>query len=162
MADQLDLLVASDGVQRTEELGRELGGLLKPADVLVLNGALGAGKTAFTRGLADGLNVRGPITSPTFVVARIHPSLGTGPALVHVDAYRLTSLDDLESIDLDAHREQSVIVIEWGEQWVDELTDIYLQVDIQRPTGDEEGDDRTIWLQAHGGRWDERLAKLTW
>ena len=83
----------------TQDFGRHLGARLRGGDVLVLTGDLGAGKTTLTQGIAEGLGVRGPITSPTFVIARVHPSLVGGPLLVHVDAYRLGSaieLDDLE------------------------------------------------------------------
>ncbi len=76
-------------VEATQGFGRRLGRVLRAGDLLVLTGDLGAGKTTLTQGIAEGLGVRGPITSPTFVIARVHPSLVGGPALVHVDAYRL-------------------------------------------------------------------------
>ena len=94
--------------------GRDVASLAQAGDVLILDGPLGAGKTTFTRGLGEGLNVRGPISSPTFVIARVHPSLGTGPPLVHVDAYRVASLQDIDSLDLDESLESSVTVVEWG------------------------------------------------
>ncbi|MDO9397672.1 MAG: tRNA (adenosine(37)-N6)-threonylcarbamoyltransferase complex ATPase subunit type 1 TsaE, partial [Herbiconiux sp.] len=91
-------------------LGVEIAGLLEAGDVVLLSGDLGAGKTTFTRGLGEGLGVRGPVTSPTFVLARTHPSLVGGPALVHVDAYRLGSALELDDLDIDfAH---SVVVVE--------------------------------------------------
>ena len=83
------------------ELGLELGKALRAGDVLVLTGPLGAGKTTLTRGIGEGLGVRGPVTSPTFVLARTHPSLGEGPPLVHVDAYRLNSAVELDDLDID-------------------------------------------------------------
>ena len=98
------------------ELGQRLATLLRPGDLVLLTGELGAGKTTLTRGLGEGLGVRGAVTSPTFVIARVHPSLGDGPALVHVDAYRLGGgLDEMEDLDLDVSLPESVVVVEWGE-----------------------------------------------
>ena len=62
-----------------------------------------------------GLGVRGEVTSPTFVIARVHPSLTDGPALVHVDAYRLGGLAELDDLDLDTSLDDAVTVVEWGE-----------------------------------------------
>jgi tRNA threonylcarbamoyl adenosine modification protein YjeE len=93
-------------------LGQELAGLLRAGDLMVLTGPLGAGKTTFTRGLGEGLRVRGPVTSPTFVLARTHPSTVGGPPLVHVDAYRLASAMELDDLDIDFAR--SIVVVEWG------------------------------------------------
>jgi tRNA threonylcarbamoyladenosine biosynthesis protein TsaE len=99
----------------TRTIGLHLAERLRPGDLVILSGELGAGKTTFTQGLAEGLGVRGPITSPTFVLARVHPSLVGGPALVHVDAYRLGSLAELDDLDLDTSIDDSVTVVEWGE-----------------------------------------------
>ena len=99
----------------TRTAGLRFAERLLPGDLVILSGELGAGKTTFTQGLAEGLGVRGPITSPTFVLARVHPSLVGGPALVHVDAYRLGSLAELDDLDLDASFDESVTVVEWGE-----------------------------------------------
>lgn len=101
--------------QATRAAGLRFAERLSPGDLVILSGELGAGKTTFTQGLAEGLGVRGPITSPTFVLARVHPSLTGGPALVHVDAYRLGSLAELDDLDLDASVDDSVTVVEWGE-----------------------------------------------
>jgi tRNA threonylcarbamoyladenosine biosynthesis protein TsaE len=95
-------------------LGAQLAGRLGAGDLVVLTGPLGAGKTTFTQGVAEGLQVRGPITSPTFVLARVHPSLVGGPPLVHADAYRLGSVAELDDLDLDSDVADSVTVVEWG------------------------------------------------
>ena len=139
-------------------LGRELGRHLRAGDVLVLTGPLGAGKTTLTRGIGQGLGVRGPVTSPTFVLARTHPSLGSGPALVHVDAYRLASALELDDLDIDFVH--SVVVVEWGAGMLDGVTDSWLDVVIVRPEGGSEHDldddlveARTVTLAGHGPRW---------
>lgn len=121
------------------DLGRRLARLLRPGDLVVLTGDLGAGKTTLTRGLGEGLGVRGAVTSPTFVIAREHPSTSGGPALVHVDAYRLTSLAEVDDLDLDASLADSVTVVEWGEGLVEELSGDRLEVRLQRPHGDAHG-----------------------
>lgn len=141
------------------ELGLELGKALRAGDVLVLTGPLGAGKTTLTRGIGEGLGVRGPVTSPTFVLARTHPSLGEGPPLVHVDAYRLNSAVELDDLDIDfAH---SVVVVEWGAGMLDGIVDSWLDVVIERPEGanagelgDEIIEPRTVTLTGHGERWN--------
>lgn len=114
-------------------LGRRLAPMLRPGDLIVLNGQLGAGKTTLVRGIGEGLDVRGPVTSPTFVIARIHPTLGGGPALVHVDAYRLSSPAEVDDLDLDADLDRSVTVVEWGGGLVEGLADDWLDVTIGRP-----------------------------
>ncbi|WP_148591512.1 tRNA (adenosine(37)-N6)-threonylcarbamoyltransferase complex ATPase subunit type 1 TsaE [Streptomyces sp. WAC01526] len=102
--------------EQMQELGRRLAPLLRPGDLVLLTGELGAGKTTLTRGLGEGLGVRGAVTSPTFVIARVHPSLAGGPPLVHVDAYRLGGgLDEMEDLDLDVSLPESVVVVEWGD-----------------------------------------------
>ena len=107
-------LTAGDAAA-TRAAGLDFAQSLGAGDLVILSGELGAGKTTFTQGLAEGLGVRGPITSPTFVLARVHPSLVGGPALVHVDAYRLGGLAELDDLDLDASVDESVTVVEWGE-----------------------------------------------
>ncbi|WP_374968350.1 tRNA (adenosine(37)-N6)-threonylcarbamoyltransferase complex ATPase subunit type 1 TsaE [Terrabacter sp. BE26] len=135
----------------TQDFGRRLGALLRGGDVLVLTGDLGAGKTTLTQGIAEGLGVRGPITSPTFVIARVHPSLVGGPALVHVDAYRLGSALELDDLDLDADLDESVTVVEWGAGLAEQLSESRLELTIA-------GDDvRTARLVGVGSNWDEVL-----
>jgi tRNA threonylcarbamoyl adenosine modification protein YjeE len=114
-------------------LGRWLAPMLRPGDLIVLNGPLGAGKTTLVQGIGDGLHVRGPVTSPTFVIARVHPPRGGGPALVHVDAYRLSSPAEVDDLDLDADLERSVTVVEWGGGLVGELAPSWLDVTIVMP-----------------------------
>jgi tRNA threonylcarbamoyladenosine biosynthesis protein TsaE len=139
---------------RMRALGRTLAGELRAGDLVLLSGELGAGKTTLARGLGEGLGVRGAVTSPTFVIARVHPSLTGGPALVHVDAYRLTGLDDMEDLDLDVSLPESVVVVEWGEGKVEDLSEDRLEVRIER--SQQDGDEiRTVTLVPHGARWQD-------
>ncbi|MEU2928332.1 tRNA (adenosine(37)-N6)-threonylcarbamoyltransferase complex ATPase subunit type 1 TsaE [Streptomyces sp. NPDC007251] len=149
--------------EQMRELGRRLAKLLRAGDLVMLSGELGAGKTTLTRGLGEGLGVRGAVTSPTFVIARVHPSLGDGPPLVHVDAYRLGGgLDEMEDLDLDVSLPDSVIVVEWGEGKVEELTEDRLQVVIHRAVGDTTDEVRHVTLTGVGRRWaDAGLETLT-
>ena len=135
----------------TQALGRELAGVLRPGDLVVLVGPLGAGKTALTQGIGAGLGVGEPVTSPTFVIARVHR--GGRVPLVHVDAYRLGGAADVEDLDLDASTEESVTVVEWGQGLVEQLTDEHLVVALDR----RDDDVRTALLVPHGPSWDERL-----
>ena len=146
------------------EFGLHLAKYLKAGDYLVLNGELGAGKTTFTQGLGIGLNVVGNVTSPTFVISRIHRSNGTGPELIHVDAYRLTSRDQLLDLDLDEHP-NSVIVMEWGASYISALTETWLQIDISRTPEvdisqmnltDPAAGVRIVELTAIGNRWENQ------
>lgn len=115
-----------------EALGARIAVRLGAGDLVALDGALGAGKTTFTRGLGAALGVRGPVTSPTFVLARTHPRPG-GPPLVHVDAYRLSSPAELDDLDLDL--EGSIVVVEWAAGMIDGLADSWLEIGIVRPGG---------------------------
>ncbi|MCX5385082.1 tRNA (adenosine(37)-N6)-threonylcarbamoyltransferase complex ATPase subunit type 1 TsaE [Streptomyces sp. NBC_00083] len=143
-----------DSPSEMQELGRRIAKLLRPGDLVMLTGELGAGKTTLTRGLGEGLGVRGAVTSPTFVIARVHPSLTGGPALVHVDAYRLGGgLDEMEDLDLDVELPESVVVVEWGEGKVEELSDNRLQVLIDRAVGESDDDRRTVTVTGIGARW---------
>ncbi len=132
-------------------LGRDLAALSLPGDLLILSGPLGAGKTTFTQGLGQGLGVRGSVTSPTFVISRIHPSLTGGPALVHVDAYRLGGPDEIDDIDLDMTLAESVTVVEWGEGVAEGLADDRLEIRIERHPNDT----RTVHLRPVGARWSD-------
>ncbi len=127
--------------------GRRLATVLRAGDLVVLAGSLGSGKTTLTQGIGAGLGVRGPVTSPTFVIARVHP----GPLpLVHVDAYRLGSLEEVADLDLEASLDESVTVVEWGTGLVEGLTDDRLEVEL---TGDVEGEMRHVTVRALGPRW---------
>ncbi|MFD0025299.1 tRNA (adenosine(37)-N6)-threonylcarbamoyltransferase complex ATPase subunit type 1 TsaE [Streptomyces sp. NPDC058382] len=149
---RVDLAVESP--EQMQALGRRIAGVLRAGDLMMLTGELGAGKTTLTRGLGEGLGVRGAVTSPTFVIARVHPSLGDGPALVHVDAYRLGGgLDEMEDLDLDVSLPDSVVVVEWGDGKVEELADDRLQVLIDRAVGDTDDERRAVTLVGVGARW---------
>ncbi|MFD9727036.1 tRNA (adenosine(37)-N6)-threonylcarbamoyltransferase complex ATPase subunit type 1 TsaE [Streptomyces sp. NPDC059072] len=148
--------ITVDSPDAMQDLGRRIAGLLRPGDLVLLTGELGAGKTTLTRGLGEGLGVRGAVTSPTFVIARVHPSLSGGPALVHVDAYRLGGgLEEMEDLDLDVSLPESVIVVEWGDGKVEELSDDRLHVVIARAVGHEEvlDDVREVSVRGIGARW---------
>lgn len=138
--------------QHTVALGRRLAVLLRAGDLVLLSGDLGAGKTTLTQGIGAGLGVRGAVTSPTFVIARVHPSLRSGPPLVHVDAYRLGSFAEVEDLDLEASLDESVTVVEWGEGKVEGLADDRLQVTLRRST-DPDDERRTAVLRGVGRRW---------
>jgi tRNA threonylcarbamoyladenosine biosynthesis protein TsaE len=154
-------------------LGRRLATVLRPGDLLILSGPLGAGKTTLTQGIADGLGVRGPVTSPTFVIARVHPPLrgatGLGeasPSLVHADAYRLGSALELDDLDLDADLDASVTVVEWGEGRAEGLSEDRLEIVITPASaavsdtdGSLDGEDgdfpRTVYIYEVGSRWQD-------
>jgi tRNA threonylcarbamoyladenosine biosynthesis protein TsaE len=160
----VSLSVPTADAMRT--LGERLADLLRPADLVVLTGDLGAGKTTLTQGIGVGLQVRDGIASPTFVIARVHPSLAGGPALVHVDAFRLNSLAEIDDLDLDASLAESVTVVEWGHGLVEDLAPDRLEVVIRRPRGDgltrpagdtlsfDDDDVRWVDVTGYGRRWD--------
>jgi tRNA threonylcarbamoyladenosine biosynthesis protein TsaE len=137
------------------ELGARLAGLARPGDLIVLAGPLGAGKTVLVQGIGAGLGVNAPITSPTFVIARVHRD-GRLP-LVHADAYRISSPEEIDDLDLDASVGEALTVVEWGEGLVEGLTDAHLRVEILRA---EDTDVRTVRLLPSGGDWVERLQRL--
>jgi tRNA threonylcarbamoyladenosine biosynthesis protein TsaE len=133
--------------EEMRDLGRRLAELLRAGDLVLLSGPLGAGKTTLTQGVGDGLAVRGPVTSPTFVIARVHPSLAGGPSLVHADAYRLGGLAELDDLDLDL--QDAVTVVEWGGGIAEGLSEERLEVVIDRA----ETDERTVTVTGVGPRW---------
>jgi len=142
--------------EETIEFGRSLGRMLRAGDLVLLAGPLGAGKTTLTRGIADGIGVSGRVSSPTFVLARVHPAGESGVGLVHVDAYRLGGdLSQLDDLDLDADLERSAIVVEWGEGTAERLSEDYLVVRLDR----REDDVRVVTLEPHG-TWSARLPTL--
>ncbi|MER7439711.1 tRNA (adenosine(37)-N6)-threonylcarbamoyltransferase complex ATPase subunit type 1 TsaE [Micromonospora avicenniae] len=150
-------------VADTQEFGRRLAEVLRAGDLVLLTGPLGAGKTALTQGIGAGLGVRGEITSPTFVIARVHrpdPARRGRVALVHADAYRLGDAADpraeIDDLDLDASVDESVTVVEWGEGMVEQLTDAHLRVRIDR----RDDDTRIVELEPVGGDWAQRLDGL--
>jgi tRNA threonylcarbamoyladenosine biosynthesis protein TsaE len=139
------------------DLGRRVAGLLTPGDLVVLSGGLGSGKTTLTQGLGEGLGVRGGVTSPTFVIARVHPSLVGGPDLVHADAYRLGGVAELDDLDLDTSLDDAVTVVEWGTGVAEGLADSRLEIRIERRTGTDvdpaAADPRRVLVAPVGPRW---------
>jgi tRNA threonylcarbamoyladenosine biosynthesis protein TsaE len=157
-----ELTVSTPDAMR--ELGAALAAVARPGDLIVLAGPLGAGKTVLVQGIGAALGVGVPVTSPTFVIARVHRD-GRLP-LVHVDAYRLSSVDEVDDLDLDASLGESLTVVEWGEGLVEGLTDAYLRVEIERPAADDAepdaspeapAEERHIRLVPVGGDWEQRL-----
>jgi tRNA threonylcarbamoyladenosine biosynthesis protein TsaE len=138
--------------QQMRALGARLAALLRAGDLVVLTGPLGAGKTTLAQGIGAGMSVRGPVTSPTFVIARVHPALRGGPALVHADAYRLGSRAEVDDLDLDADADSSVTVVEWGEGLVEDLAPGYLTATL-RLAGVPGDETRTVTITGHGERW---------
>lgn len=127
------------GAEETRALGAEFGAELRAGDVVVLSGPLGAGKTMLTKGIAAGMDVEGAVTSPTFVLARLHRARRAGaPALVHVDFYRLLDhadadlLGELDALDLDTDLADAVVVVEWGEGLAERLSDHHLDIRLER------------------------------
>ena len=160
----VDELVRVPTAEQMRALGRRLAGLLRAGDLVLLSGPLGAGKTTLTQGIGAGLGVRGSVTSPTFVIARVHPNLSAGPDLVHADAYRLGSRAEVEDLDLDTDLATAVTVVEWGEGLVEDLAPSFLSVRIwaDEPSADPDTDDaeetdirRTVQVRGWGERWRE-------
>jgi tRNA threonylcarbamoyladenosine biosynthesis protein TsaE len=151
-----ELRIATDGEMR--DLGRRLAKILRAGDLVILAGPLGAGKTTLVQGIGEGLGVRGPVTSPTFVIARVHPVLsGAGPALVHADAYRLGSISEVDDLDLDTDASTAVTVVEWGTGLAEGLSEDRLEISIQPDLTSEV---RTVQLIGYGARWNGLLADV--
>lgn len=153
------LTVRLPTAQDTRALGVRLAGLLRRGDLLVLSGPLGAGKTVLVQGIGAGLGVQGAIVSPTFVIARVHRAAALGGlALVHVDAYRLGCMAEVDDLDLDVDVVSAVTAVEWGAGKAEQLADARLEIALQRA---DDSDQRTATLRPHGGDWAERLARLS-
>lgn len=129
-------VVQAHTAEEMRTVGATIGRALRAGSVVILDGPLGAGKTTLTQGIAEGLGVRGPITSPTFVISRVHPSLTDGPALIHVDAYRVDSLAEIDDLDLDADLERAVLVAEWGAGKIDVVGEASVVITIERRDDD--------------------------
>jgi len=156
------------GAAQMRRLGKRLAGLLRPGDVVVLAGPLGVGKTTLVQGIGAGLRVRGPVTSPTFVIARVHPSLHGGPDLVHADAYRLGSRLEVDDLDLDADLDHAVTVVEWGEGLVEFLAPSHLLITIGWASpgagtvaNEEEDEPRLVTIAGYGDRWEAAAGHLS-
>jgi len=147
-----ELRIATAGDMR--DLGRRLAALLRAGDLVILAGPLGAGKTTLVQGIGAGLGVRGPVTSPTFVIARVHPPVAgpgpLGPALVHADAYRLGRFGEVDDLDLDTDAGGAVTVVEWGTGLAEPLAQDRLEISIEP---DKDGDARTVRINGQGARW---------
>lgn len=153
-APPVSLVIADADAMRT--LAAQVAPGCRVGDVVVLSGQLGAGKTTFTQGFASGLQVAGAVTSPTFVIARVHRSKVGGPDLVHVDAYRLGGLAELDDLDLDASIAESVTVVEWGEGLAEVLSEEVVHVAIERDSdlNESASDARRVtvtWPSGRGG-----------
>jgi tRNA threonylcarbamoyladenosine biosynthesis protein TsaE len=174
-------------LEQMRTFAEELARYLRAGDLLILTGNLGAGKTTFTQSLGRALDVSGRITSPTFIIAREHPSRSGGPALVHVDAYRLADGEELEDLDLDSELDESITVVEWGAGMAEQLSTDYLELTIT-PVWDEddavsadagdaaeaesdsaddadaddenEDEQRTVDLTGHGASWTDRMPRV--
>jgi tRNA threonylcarbamoyladenosine biosynthesis protein TsaE len=163
----VDELVRVPTAEQMRALGRRLAGVLRAGDLVLLSGPLGAGKTTLTQGIGAGLGVRGSVTSPTFVIARVHPSLSAGPDLVHADAYRLGNRAEVDDLDLDTDLATAVTVVEWGEGLVEDLAPSFLSVRISadEQPGDADRYDiaeadlrRTVRVRGWGERWRDPAA----
>ena len=167
------ITVATGDAEETRALGARLARLLRAGDLVMLSGGLGAGKTTLAQGIGAALEVRGRVSSPTFIIARVHPALSDGPDLIHVDAYRITSLEEIDALDLDSSLERAVTLVEWGEEKVEALSPDRLEIQVlpeDAPAGavssagsvagepvvdlgEVDDGNRTIIVRAVGPRW---------
>jgi len=148
-------MITLDTVEATLALGVALGKQLRAGDLVILGGSLGAGKTTLTKGIATGMGVSGRVTSPTFVIARVHrPDVASNRSvpLVHVDAYRLAGVLELDDLDLDTDLDAAAVVIEWGEGVAERLSSELLTIELVRLPDDT----RTAQLIAVGEHWRDR------
>lgn len=133
------------------DFGLKIAKVLKAGDLVILTGPLGAGKTTFTRGVGEGLRAIGNVSSPTFVIARTHKRENSDVPLVHVDAYRLTSVHEFDDLDIDIER--SIVLVEWGRGFAEDLAESWLDIEIERDhTG--ESDVRAVTVTGVGERWE--------
>lgn len=156
------ITVATCDADETRALGARLARLLRAGDLVMLSGGLGAGKTTLAQGIGAALEVRGRVSSPTFIIARVHPALAGGPDLIHVDAYRITSLEEIDALDLDSSLDRAVTLVEWGEEKVEALSPDRLEIQVRRPHGAvrdgvRKPDDVTIGSESSGGVVTEDL-----
>lgn len=154
---ELPVVLDIPTAEQMQDLGVRLADFLRPGDLIIASGDLGAGKTTLTQGIGRGLDSEGAVISPTFVLSRIHASRGDRPSLVHVDAYRLSSAEELDDLDLDATAADAVTVVEWGAGLAEDLADHRLEIDIRRSAhpagGAEHPDSRLVLLRPVGSRW---------
>lgn len=137
--------------EEMNEFGLKVSKVLQAGDLVILTGPLGAGKTTFTRGVGEGLRAIGNVSSPTFVIARTHKCADSEIPLVHVDAYRLGSVNEFDDLDIDV--DNSIVLVEWGRGFAEDLSETWLDVEIERDhTG--ESDVRTVTLTGVGNRWE--------
>ena len=130
-----EVVIETADAESTRALGGRLAVLLRAGDLVMLSGDLGAGKTTLAQGVGAAMGVRGRVSSPTFIIARVHPALADGPDLIHVDAYRLSSLEEVDALDLDSSMDDSVTLVEWGRDKVEALSADRLEITIARPRG---------------------------
>jgi tRNA threonylcarbamoyl adenosine modification protein YjeE len=141
-AKQLSILIENE--DQMHDLGVRLGSLLEPGDLVSLNGVLGAGKTTLTKAIGEGVGVQGSISSPTFLIARTHPT-SSGTPFVHIDAYRLSAPRELDDLDIDY--QNSISVIEWGKGFTDGLSESLLEIEVERFL---ESEDRKLTISGQG------------
>ena len=130
-----EVVIETADAESTRARGSRLAALLRAGDLVMLSGDLGAGKTTLAQGVGAAMGVRGRVSSPTFIIARVHPALADGPDLIHVDAYRLSSLEEVDALDLDSSMDDSVTLVEWGRDKVEALSADRLEITIARPRG---------------------------